>query len=272
VRSFEAVFGPETSLPEAPQEEPGDACSPRDLSTVFWAFYCELHDAPVPVTEDIGNVLLTAARRSLPGLAEVVRGAFEFTHFSSVVRNTSSGAWWRLAWQFLGRDFVVEQLSAGLELDSDGSAARARLHAIANVGLLDEVVLPLVRHPMLGRAASHVAAARMVTTDPARILAVLHGQPLATADGKPDIATVLLVKRLAQVSPGHAIAWLAERLSAEANAVRESWWAQIIPVLPVGPERARALGEWISSTKIPKTSRTLTLPPPQSTGSASHKK
>jgi hypothetical protein len=44
---------------------------------------------------------------------------------------------------------------------------------------------------------------------------------------------------------GHTV--LAERLSAEANALREPWWAQSVPVLLVGPERDRALGEWLRS-------------------------
>lgn len=226
-----------------------DAAEPReDPKATFQKILAELTPAIDVALADIGMVLGLAWKAGEVGIGDLVNAVFDSEYFRPRVLGGYHHPWWVMAWELLGKEFVVAKLVEGHEDRQNGEATDWRLDALTSGGLFDQAVLPLARHELLGDAAVTVIARRIVGARPDLMQDALSERPLARGKG-PNPATVALACRLAQASPDDLVAWLGRRLSPERRPLRTAWWAAVLPSLPMGDARERAVAEWLASRR-----------------------
>jgi hypothetical protein len=202
------------------------------------------------VLATIGDLLgLARQDEDVTELRDLIRAVFDSEALRPRILGGFHQSWWVLAWELLGKDFVVDKLVEGHADRADGEATRWRLGAITRGGMFDVLVLPLAQHEVLGDAAVSVVAARIVGTRPDLMLAALAGRPLV-AGNVPAPPTVALARRLAQADPEGAVGWLRTRAGDLSPSLARSWWAILASAMPVGRGRDTALSEWLELAPI----------------------
>lgn len=208
------------------------------------------------VLASIGDLLgLARQDEDVTELRDLVRAVFESETLRPRILGGFHQSWWVLAWELLGKDFVVDKLAEGHADRADGEATRWRLDAITSGGMFDVLVLPLAQHEVLGDTAVSVIAARIVGTRADLMLAALAGRPLEVG-GLPTPSTVALGRRLAQADPEGAVAWLRSRARDLTPSLARSWWATLASAMPVGRGRDSALCEWLDLDPEARTTPT----------------
>jgi hypothetical protein len=218
-----------------PDEADDSRPSPSELAQ---AILVDLHGKVEP--------LLTGVCSALAHAPDPDEGLHELTHriFGGPLRPSVRGAQsaWVLAWRLGGFDYVVDRLVVG---HRDGERASVeRLRACTNAGLFDELVRKLLLHRVLGRSATQVFAERIAPKHVDLIRGALDGQPLGNEAGVPDGATVALARKLAAVDAKGAVDWAIEAMAGEPVPVARSWWELLLPSLPPGDQRRRAVAAW----------------------------
>jgi hypothetical protein len=246
---FLDVFGGEAEGSEAPvdgTDQDGPPEAPEEPKDVFRAIHAEMSPAVDTVLADVAVVLWLAWKEGECGVGELVQAVFDSEYLRPRVLGGFHHPWWVLAWELLGKDFVTAKLVQGHEDRPNHEATDWRFDGMAQTNLFVDCVLPLAKHEVLGDAAVNVIARRIVGTRPDLMESALTDRPLGVA-ALPNAATLALARRLAQASPDNLVGWLVRRVEQGSPALRAAWWAGVIPALPVGDARERAVAEWLEA-------------------------
>ena len=246
---FIEVFGRESAAGGEQVDAFGDE-GPKDPAQDPKAVFREIHEelsADVDnVLASIGSVLGLAWKQGEAGLDEIVKGVFASVHLRPRILGGFHHPWWVMAWELLGKDYVIGKLVEGHQDRPNGEATDWRLDGMTRAMMFDQAVLPLAQHEVLGEAAVSVIARHIVGTRPDLMERALTDRPLGVG-AQPNGATLALARRLAQASPNDLVGWLTPRLSPMTIPLRVAWWAAVVPALPMGDARERAVAEWLQA-------------------------
>lgn len=153
---------------------------------------------------------------------------------------------WLAALRRYGRKRIVEFLAEDEEALRPSNGTQICLLSFTR-GDQVEMVRELLCHPVLSIAAARALAQSAFQDQPQLLREALDAQPRCFADAKSpawDPVVAPLLEEYLRVAPDGAIDWLTTRLSDVRLAIRRELWGVVIPKVPHGLVRERALAQY----------------------------